>query len=109
MLDAERVGEDADGHVVDVRTAASRLTDQRFLQWRRNPDEDAGTLVRSASSQTASKVSRLDKLPQLATHKEHPLDDRDPRKRGENVDRPLQQAPRGEEQADGDKDDALDA
>ena len=40
-LDAERVGEHADGDVVEARSAAGGLADESLLQGGGRPDEDA--------------------------------------------------------------------
>ena len=41
VLDVERLGEHADGDVVEAGAAASSLADERFLERERRPDEHA--------------------------------------------------------------------
>ena len=57
----------------------------------------------------ARQRSGFRELPELAADVQHPLDHRDPHERGEDVDRPLQEPPGREAEADRDKHDALDA
>ena len=56
----------------------------------------------------SAALGRLGELAQLAPYEEDALRDREPRDRGEHVDRPLEQAPGGEAEADGDEHHALD-
>ena len=56
VVDAEGVGEDADGDVVEAGSAAGGLADESLLQGGRRPNEDA-LPWRSASSQSASSIA----------------------------------------------------
>ena len=58
VREAEALGQDPGGEIVQVATAARDLANERALQGGRHPNEDASA-VRSASSQTASTIARV--------------------------------------------------